>query len=151
MSHRKFDQHQADIIDSVRKGVGIDRAAQICGVTTEACRQWRRRGERDIAEGKRTKYATFAKAVNAERARAASLMERSILSAATKDWRAGAWYLERTLPGEYGRQDKVTVEVRQQMAAELLDVLKVKLDGDAYSRALAALLPEGSEEAESVH
>ena len=122
MSYAKFETVKDEIVALVQKGVGIDRAAEIAGASRESCRLWRRRGEADLKAGEQTEFAEFARQVNGHRAQAAGLMERSILSAASKDWRAGAWYLERQLPGEYGRKDQLKVEIDGALQTMINDV-----------------------------
>lgn len=145
----KFQSARKDVLDAMHRGIGLARAAELAGVTRAAVYQWIKRGEADEAAGKRTKHAEFARAIRQERARTAGLMERSVLRGAVDDWRAGAWYLERVLPDEYGRRDKLTVEVRQQMASEMLDYLEQRLDVDTYQRVVAALAPDSSGESEA--
>ena len=56
---------------------------------------------------------------------------------------AATWWLERKLPEEFGRHDKLTID-HGDIARQLLDFLRERLDGDTYHRVLAALAPDGS-------
>ena len=57
---------------------------------------------------------TFSDAVQKAEADA-ELMFTSIVAAAASDsWQAAAWWLERRRPDDYGRRDRVELDIRQQ-------------------------------------
>ena len=140
---------RAQIVNAVTAGVSIGRAAELAGVSGECVRLWRRQGEADERAGRTgTPQAAFVRALAEARAKIVGLVEGSVVNAAVRgrDWRAGAWWLERQYPDEYGRKDTVTVEIQQQMATDLLDFLQARLDADTYQRVVAALTPDSGAE-----
>jgi hypothetical protein len=60
---------------------------------------------------------------------------------------AATWFLERRAPEEYGRHDKLTID-NGDLAQQLLDFLRERLDAETYDRVLAAISPDASEEPE---
>lgn len=83
------------IIADVRAGVPAETAAQRAGVSTSAYYEWASREE--------PRYVEFAEAIQVARAHAEAQAVANIRIAARNDWRAEAWFLERTRPRQYGR------------------------------------------------
>lgn len=137
------------ITHAIKLGTTLYRAAEIAGIGTNTFRVWLRRGEADIEAGKTTRHARLVQEVTKTNAKVASLVEGSVLHAALhdRDVKASTWWLERRLPNEYGRRDKVEVEVKQQLAEEFFDMLRDRLDDETYQRVLTAVTGnDGSDE-----
>jgi len=89
-------------------------AAKRVGVGTTTIRNWILRGARDIQSGKDSIYRTFKEAVDFAEAQQAARMLNNIEQAATRDWKASAWMLERrhgyTRPPHVERKESITEE-----------------------------------------
>jgi hypothetical protein len=106
------------IIQALDAGAFFDEACSFAGVSRSAAYEWLARGkgarEEQDAEGEAHElsandraYLDFADAV--EKTRATVVVRNlAIIRNAAQDgtWQAAAWYLERTLPGKYGRHQR---------------------------------------------
>ena len=146
------DAVRKSILDAVRLGTGLYRAAELAGVSSQSFRRYMRKGEEEAAEGRRTTAAKFVADVSKQTAHIGHLMEGSVVHAALhgRDVKAAQWWLERRLPDEYGRHDKVTVDVQQKMAVDFLDFIRERVDVDCYQQILRALAPSGGDEEATV-
>lgn len=92
------------LCEATREGYTLTQAAAVVGVAPATVREWIRRGEgEDDREGTEP-YATFATAIRRARAEVEVEMLESIQQAADAgQWRAAAWYLERSHPERWGR------------------------------------------------
>lgn len=113
---------QAKICDAIRAGNYIETAAAHAGINKSTLYEWMKRGarEKDRVEraGGRAKVkkseAEFVEFSNAVEKALADAEVRDVMivaNAATTDWRAAAWRLERKFPDKWGRKDKVQAEV----------------------------------------
>jgi len=93
-----------NIVATLSEGSFIDTAAKANGVTVQTVYNWMERGEADSVAGKVTDYAAFFEAVTCARASAESNAVKAIRDAMPDDWRAAAWFLERTFPKRYGKR-----------------------------------------------
>lgn len=87
------------IIETLRAGAYIDHAAARAGVSRATVYAWLDKGKNQSTG----LYRDFLDAVMQARADAVIRNVALIQNAARNDWRAAAWYLERTLPEMYGR------------------------------------------------
>jgi hypothetical protein len=106
-----------DFCKVLEAGNFITAALDFVGISYKAYAEWLRRGQEEIdrqLEGKkpRAKEAIFAEFVAQVQRAKASAEVRSVMiinKAAQEDWRAAAWYLERSQAETWGRKVK-TVE-----------------------------------------
>jgi hypothetical protein len=92
------------LCDAMREGYTLPNAAAVVGVSAATVREWIRRGEGADDRPTTEPYATFATAMARARAECEMEMVASIQSAAEAgQWRAAAWFLERTHPERWGR------------------------------------------------
>ena len=110
------------IITALRQGAFLEHACQYANVSRSAAYGWIARGKdaRAIVEEHGTTakltanelaFMEFADAV--ERARGEAVIRHlGVIRKAAEQgtWTASAWYLERTLPNHYGRQQRIEVE-----------------------------------------
>lgn len=80
----------------IRLGNTRETAAAGAGISSRTLRNWMMWG----AEG-REPYATFCDALEVAEAEIEKNVVAAILVAARKDWKAGAWWLERRHPGRW--------------------------------------------------
>lgn len=91
------------LCDAVRDGCFLSHAASIVGVSAATVHEWIRRGEGNDDRSAVEPYATFATAVRQARAEAEFEMV-GVINRAAEDgqWRAAAWWLERSNPEAWG-------------------------------------------------
>jgi len=90
------------ICDNIRLGLTYKASAEAAGVSYAVFNEWMK----DI----RPHYVKFQEAVSRANAEARKILTMRIQSAATDDWRAAAWMLERRFRDEYGQSVGVNVE-----------------------------------------
>ena len=88
---------QEKICGLIRGGNYLHHAAAACGISKTTLHDWIAKGE----DGK-TPYAAFASAVAEARGAAVGSLVLTIKKAATDDWRAASWLLERGHVGDFG-------------------------------------------------
>ncbi len=97
----------------------VGAACARAGVVKSTVQDWVARGERGEEP-----FATFAARWAQARARAqATLLENIRGAAASGDWRAAAWALERANPEEYPREPAITVTTNIQPGVAVGDLL----------------------------
>lgn len=118
----KFSEERAEkIIRAIRSGNYIETAAALAGISKTTLYSWLKRG---AAEGDRLEadpkakplkselpYLDFLDAVDIALAEAENMDVQAITAAASEDWRAAAWRLERKFPDRWGRKDRLQAEV----------------------------------------
>jgi predicted site-specific integrase-resolvase len=128
------------IVDLVRAGHYLEVAATAAGIHKTTLHRWLRIGR----EQKRGRYRRFLTAVERAQAEAESRDVALIARAATDDWRAAAWRLERQAPRRYG--PRVQLSVNEELEATR-DRLKAGLDEATYAKVLELVAAEGVESA----
>lgn len=106
------------VIQGLDAGAFFDEACSFAGVSRSAAYEWLARGKaareeqeekgeaHELSANDRA-YMDFADAVEKTRATVVVRNLAIIRSAAQSGtWQAAAWYLERTLPGKYGRHQR---------------------------------------------
>ena len=107
------------VVTLVRQGQTYETAARLAGISRDTLFEWRRRGQTAVerrAGGEQVDAAelvflAFADAVSAARAEAEAEAVDVIWSAMPRDWRAAAWYLERSVPEHWGRRSHTEIEI----------------------------------------
>ncbi len=97
----------AAICESVKGGVYIETACQANNISTSTYYRWLDKADDPNAD---PIYKTFRDA--SARARGEAQVQHVLLvtQAARTDWRAAAWFLERSFPTHYGRQERIEVD-----------------------------------------
>ena len=137
-------QVQQTIVAAVQAGAPLETAYRYAGISISAGHKWRQRGERALARGDTSSlYVFFLQALTLARAqdelrRIARINKAGEGGTVTQrrttkykdgrvvteeqfqppDWRADAWHLERARPQEWGRQDRVNMEIIIRRIAE---------------------------------
>ena len=145
----KFTREKAEaILADMRRGSGLGEAAQMQMVTRQTVWNWRKAG-RASGRGAKHEFDLQVQALEAQDTAAAAatvkrtMRQRDDIKSALN---AATWWLERKLPEEFGRHDKLTID-HGNLAVQLLDFLRERLDADTYDRVLAAIAPDGDPEA----
>ncbi len=136
---------QQAIVAEVLAGCSLATAAALNGIGSTTIETWSKKGR----EGK-APYAGFWAAINAARAQAKADAIKAVRAGTMgnmqPDWKAEAWFLERTFPAEYGPQQAVNVKVEKELDRVLEDLEK-KLAPDVYNLVLSAIAGEAGGEA----
>lgn len=126
------------IVDAIRNGNTRRIAAAVGGVGETTVYTWLEMGAKP---GARKQYREFREAVYLAEASAVQTAVAAIRLAGVKGtWQAYAWWLERLHPGEFGRKDRVKLEVDQAAMAQIADVInRVVTDPDTLDNLRAEL------------
>lgn len=106
------------IVEAVRGGLPITKAAALCGMHPDTVMKWQaigRKAQRMADDGEEVpermhRYARFSIDIEMARAEAQQVHLANIKNAAADgNWTASAWYLERTDPANWGRKDRLAL------------------------------------------
>lgn len=92
----------AVIVRDLRAGLSISSACAAAGIDPATYHRWVQRGD----EG--PPFSDFRDAVTQARSDGVRTLEQTVLNAATQDWRAAAWALERKAPGEWSKRTEIS-------------------------------------------
>lgn len=99
------------IVLALAHGLTIEKAAETVGVSATTVHNWLARGEEwreaDSVPPGEEPFLEFLYATTRARAKAVELALGGIIEAGKEDWRAWAWFLERSFPDEYGRRTRL--------------------------------------------
>ena len=111
------EETQTKIVQGIKLGATYELAAQYGGISYNTFNEWMKRGDAEIkrrsgpnVKENTTKWDTeepfveFYEAIKETEGEAAILWLAKIEKAATDNWQAAAWKLERRYPNNYGRQ-----------------------------------------------
>ncbi len=94
-------QVQETIVTWLQSGNYLETAAHLAGVNKQTIYTWLKRGQKE----KSGEFRDFLDAVNKAQAGAEARLVMLLEKAATKNWQAAAWRLERKYPKRWGRRD----------------------------------------------
>jgi len=112
------------IVRTIREtGCSLGAAARVAGIGESTLKDWRKRGAEELAQAEAAahidlehepqSFAEFVTLLEHALAGIESKLTKCLLDAASKDWRAAAWYLERRRPEVY-RDAHTSVEASVQ-------------------------------------
>jgi hypothetical protein len=129
----------AAIVGAIAKGATITDAAEAAGIHRDSVSNWNRRGRADFEAGNlETDHARFFRDSMRAKAEARQVALESVRNAMATDWRAGAWYLERSAPADYGRADRLAVTAHVETTTDGPDLSKLSDDELAQMERLLA-------------
>lgn len=118
------------ICNYVRAGVPLRFASEAAGVSYSMARRWSswgKRGYRDdhpASPMMMARYQRFSEELDIARAQSVAVRIERIQEAADRGfWQADAWWLERQLPEEFGRVNKLVVQSTDSLEMELRELL----------------------------
>ena len=132
------------LVDLIRAGNYLEVAATAAGIHRSTLHRWLRHGRSQ----KRGRYHKFLNQVEKAQAESESRDVAIIAKAASDDWKAAAWRLERKQPRRYG--PRVAVSVQQELDA-VLDRLKKGLPPEWYEKVLELMAADDVEVPELGH
>jgi hypothetical protein len=130
------------IVDLIRAGNYLEVAATAVGIHRSTLHRWLSHGRRQV----RGRFHKFLVAVERAQAESESRDVALVAKAASTDWRAAAWRLERKTPRRYG--PRVQQAVQQELDA-VLGRLEKGLPPDVYERVLQIIAADEGEESEA--
>lgn len=141
--HTKF-------IECLRAGNYLETAAAVIGVESRNVRHWIAKGTRGLEP-----YRQFALDVQRVMGESETTAVAMLRAHGRKDWRALAWWLERTRPKQFGQTLAVTKAVESELD-DVVEQLRSRLDPETFQRVADALDPGGEdpgsgEDVEAVH
>jgi transposase-like protein len=99
------------VVLCLEAGSTIDQAAGAVGISSRTIYDWLARAEEHAESEKvpagEAPFLRFSQAVTRAREGVVVLALKGILEAGKADWRALAWYLERSRPDQYGRRTRL--------------------------------------------
>lgn len=142
---------QNAIVALVRAGNFVGTAAQASGIPASSVRVWLKRGRDAIERPSRSEhkreldapYVIFYNVLSRARADARTAMVMTVQVAAKDDWRAAAWYLEKTDPQHFGAKLEIRLNpqrIRAVAEAEGIDPQELALE--MQHLAIAATAPD---------
>jgi hypothetical protein len=136
VSKRKLDPLVTErIYGLIRAGNTLDVAAAAAGVHRATLHRWMKHGR----EQQHGLYPKFLAEVEKAKAEAEARDVALIAKAATADWRAAAWRLERRSPRRYGQKVQLSVQAEFDSA---MDRLERGLTPEEYEKVLALIAEE---------
>lgn len=108
---KKSPELLAEILQTIRDGQPITRAARLCGVNPDSVHRWRQEDP------------DFNEAVEEAVEFQVAVLTRKVDQASDTDWKAAAWRLERLRPDEFGSKREVNVTATQSNG--LAEVIKM--------------------------
>lgn len=102
-----------EIVKLVESGASNKDAATLSGITEETFYNWQRPKSKS-GEANPDYHPELSESLKKAETKRKVAMVNRILTAATKNWQAAAWYLERRYNDEYGRVDKHEVSLNPQ-------------------------------------
>lgn len=124
------------IIDLVRAGSAVEVAAAAAGVGRDTLRAWLSAG----GQQERGEHRAFVDAVVKAKAESESRDVTLVAKAASEDWRAAAWRLERLSGARGGARARLAAEMDFDAA---LGRLERGLDAETYRKGLALIAGVG--------
>ncbi len=118
------------ITDAIRAGNYIETASAYAGINKSTLYDWLKRGQRErqrVAKNARNKvqkkeriYVEFSDAVEKALAEAEMRDVLTITKAASEQWQAAAWRLERKFPDRWGRR-RLDIEHSGNIGIKIVD------------------------------
>jgi len=145
VSSKLTDVIRESIAGHVRQGTFPSVAARAVGISSRTYGRWMTQGAGDDAAGRATAYAEFFREVDQAHAEAEIGALRRMRKAEDKDvqFRKESWWLERWDRERWGR--RVEIQVRDAIAAELLDIIRQRLEPPVFQQVESAILVECGE------
>jgi hypothetical protein len=111
------------IIEAIQLGVDMEIAVHAVGASMSEVFHWLERGKTEEAKiaaemgatKTEAKYLNFWKAVRKARASSIAAVQMNIRNATIDDWKAAAWWLEKTMPEKYSKNAERLTQISEQM------------------------------------
>ena len=104
-----------EICNDIKAGVPIIHSAVAHGICQSTFYEWYNKGK---TATRKSKFRDFYERVEEAKSVAITLRARRVYKAGSKDWKADAWWLERTDPKNFGRKDFHRFEGKQEITSK---------------------------------
>ena len=115
-----------NISNAIMLGLNYMRTAELVGISDHCFLDWRKIGEQDYNKGENSLYSKLFLAIKKAEAQGIASRLARINEAEKEHWQAGAWWLERRYPDEWGRKERVemggTVKIESILGALPADI-----------------------------
>ena len=136
MGRPKLDPATTErVVSLIRAGNYLEVAATASGIHRSTLYRWMRQGR----DQKRGRYRKFLTAVEKAQAEAESRDVALIAKAASEDWKAAAWRLERKAPRRYAA--RVQLAVQQEQFERVLQLIASEDDEESGPAGTLERLP----------
>ena len=92
------------ILRLIGEGLFKKDACLLAGISRETFYQWIKEGKQDALEEKHTLERELYEGLEVAEAKAVKVHVNNIKTAGARDWKASAWWLERTRHNDYGKR-----------------------------------------------
>ncbi len=138
------------ILKVISKGGHFSPACVAAGVSHQTALRWIEQGNHDVSENVKSPFATFVRALHQAASQAESNIVSQVYDHTEKDWRAGAFLLERRHPERWGKKEQATnitnVVISDALVTQLVDAMRVATGGsvviDVTPQQLPSPLPD---------
>lgn len=96
------------ILRHIGEGLFKKDACPLAGISRETFYQGIKEGKLHAKEGKESLERELFEGLEVAEAKAVQAHAKNIKTAGSRDWKASAWWLERTCPNDYGKRQPVT-------------------------------------------
>jgi len=100
------------ILEYISQGMSAKNASCMTGISEKTYYLWFNQGKGDSANDIESLQRELYEGIPKAKALCEQAHLQNILEGAKKNWRAGAWFLERTRPSVYGRNSMDPFEAR---------------------------------------
>jgi len=123
----------------IADGVMIETACRTAGISARTYRRWLANADDPNAD---PKYAKFRDDADAARAKAEADSIQMVAGHAKDDWRAAAWFLERSFPAKYGRQTRTEVTGKDDTPLTMMPLTELHAIAAAHDAGMTPVLDE---------
>ena len=103
----------------IEGGLSNKDAAKLVGICESTFYKWQSNdNDNPLSEAQKTE---FMESMDIARVKRRYTLTRRILEASKKQWRAGAWYLERTCPEEFAKKEPKYIKVEESVYDDISD------------------------------
>ena len=94
------------LLDFIAQGMTVENACFVTGISEKTYYLWFNQGKEDAENETESLQRKLYEGIPAARALCEQTHLQNIMEAGKKNWRASAWFLERTRPHIYGRNSE---------------------------------------------
>lgn len=101
------------ILRHIGEGLFKKDACLLASISRDTFYNWIKEGKQHAKDGKESLERELYEGLEVAEAKAVQAHAKNIKMAGSRDWKASAWWLERTRPDDYGKRQPVTKHAEQ--------------------------------------